>query len=56
MLNNIKKIRLTRASVAMGDDVYAPHLQIVEINPNWTIVEILNDIVGFNYDLKGINK
>lgn len=45
----MKKIKLTRASVAMADDVNAPHLLDISIEPQWTIVEILNHIVRIRY-------
>lgn len=45
----MEKIKLTRESVAMGDDVYAPHFLEIEIGPNWTIKEILNYIVKIDY-------
>lgn len=45
----MQKIKLTRESVAMGDDVDAPHFFEIEIQPNWTILEILNRIVKLNY-------
>ena len=41
----MKKIKLTRESVAMGDDVEAPHFLEIEIHPNWTILEILKQIL-----------
>lgn len=46
---NMKKIKLTRASVAMGDDVDAPHFLEIEIEPNWTITEILEYVTDINY-------
>lgn len=45
----MKKIKLTRESVAMGDDVEAPHFLEIEIHPNWTILEILKQILKLNY-------
>ncbi|WP_336129383.1 hypothetical protein [Mesoflavibacter sp. CH_XMU1422-2] len=45
----MKKIKLTRESVAMGDDVNAPHFLEIEINSNWTIMEILKHIYQTNY-------
>lgn len=47
--NNMKKITLTRASVAMGDDADAPHFKEIEIGRHWTILEILNHIMATNY-------
>ena len=38
----MEKIKLTRESVSMGDDTDAPHVLEIEIQPNWTILEILN--------------
>ena len=40
----MKKIKLTRDSVAMGDDVDAPHLLEIEIQSDWTILDILKHI------------
>ena len=37
----MKKIKLTRESVAMGDDVDAPHFLEIDIEANCTITEIL---------------
>ncbi|WP_194768726.1 hypothetical protein [Tamlana sp. I1] len=45
----MKKIKLTRESVAMGDDVDAPHFLEIEIGPTWTIIEILKNIIKINY-------
>lgn len=45
----MKKIKLTRESVAMGDDVDAPHFLEIEIEPNWTITEILEYVTDINY-------
>lgn len=45
----MKKIKLTRESVAMADDVNAPHFLEIEIEPNWTITEILKHIVDIEY-------
>ncbi len=45
----MKKIKLTRASVAMGDDIDAPHFLEIEIQPNWTISEILKHILKSKY-------
>lgn len=45
----MKKIKLTRESVAMGDDTNAPHFLEIEIQSNWTILEILKHIVKLNY-------
>ena len=45
----MKKIKLTRESVAMGDDVNAPHFLEIEIDPNWKIIEILKQINKTNY-------
>ena len=45
----MKKIKLTRESVAMGDDINAPHFLEIEINSNWTIMEILKHIYQTNY-------
>ena len=45
----MKKITLTRESVAMGDDISAPHLWIIEIEHAWTITEILRYIVKLEY-------
>ncbi|MFI2742201.1 hypothetical protein ACG2LH_05640 [Zhouia sp. PK063] len=45
----MKKIKLTRESVAMGDDIDAPHFLEIEIQPNWTIIEILKYISKINY-------
>src|SRR5690606_32178176 len=46
---NMKKIKLTRESVAMGDDIDAPHFLEIDIEPNWTITEILKYISNINY-------
>lgn len=45
----MKKIKLTRDSVAMGDDINAPHFLEIEIEATWTITEILNYIVKIDY-------
>ena len=45
----MKKIKLTRESVAMGDDIDSPHFLEIEINPNWTIIEILKNINEIGY-------
>jgi hypothetical protein len=45
----MKKIKLTRESVAMGDDINAPHILEIEIDPNWTITEILKCIIKADY-------
>lgn len=45
----MKKIILTRESVAMGDDIDAPHFLEIEIQSNWTILEILKHILKLNY-------
>lgn len=45
----MKKIKLTRESVAMGDDINAPHFLEIDIEPNWTITEILKYISSINY-------
>jgi len=45
----MQKIKLTRESVAAGDDFDAPHFLEIEIQPNWTILEILQSIVKLNY-------
>src|SRR5690606_39923641 len=45
----MKKIKLTRESVAMGDDIDAPHFLEIDIEPNWTITEILKYISNINY-------
>ena len=45
----MKKIKLTRESVAMGDDIDAPHVLEIEIEPNWTIIEILKYISNIDY-------
>ena len=45
----MKKIKLTRESVAMGDDIDAPHFLEIGIEPNWTITEILKYISNINY-------
>ena len=45
----MKKIKLTRESVAMAEDIDAPHIFEIEINPNWTISQILNCIINANY-------
>ncbi len=50
----MRKIKLTRESVAMGDDVDAPHFMEIEIQPAWTIIEILKSIINSGY-LPGIN-
>lgn len=50
----MKKIKLTRESVTMADDIYAPHLFEIEINPNWTISQILNFVIDADY-LPSIN-
>ena len=45
----MKKIKLTRESVAMSDDIDAPHFMEIEIQPNWTISEILKYIIKLKY-------
>jgi hypothetical protein len=45
----MEKIKLTRESVSMGDDTDAPHVLEIEIQPNWTILEILKYILKLNY-------
>jgi len=45
----MKKIKLTRESVAIGDDIDAPHLLEIEIQSNWTILDILKHILKLNY-------
>lgn len=45
----MKKIKLTRESVAMADDINAPHLFEIEINRSWKISQILNCIINANY-------
>ena len=45
----MKKIKLTRESVAMGDDIDAPHLLEIEIQSDWTILDILKHILKLNY-------
>jgi hypothetical protein len=45
----MKKIKLTRESVAMSDDIDAPHFMEIEIQPNWTITEILKYIIKSKY-------
>ncbi|NLP59501.1 hypothetical protein [Lutibacter sp. B1] len=42
----MKKIKLSRESVAMGD---APHLMEFEIHPDWKIKEILKNIIKSGY-------
>lgn len=37
----MKKIKLTRESVSMGDDIDLHHFLEIEIQQNWTILEIL---------------
>jgi len=45
----MKKIKLTRESVAMADDTNAPHDLEIEIDPDWTIIEILKRVAETNY-------
>ncbi|SDR79460.1 hypothetical protein [Winogradskyella sediminis] len=45
----MKKIKLTRDNVTLGDDVNAPHFLEIEIAPNWTITEIIKYILNINY-------
>ena len=45
----MKKIKLTRESVTMGDDIDAPHFLYIELEQNWTITEILNYISKIDY-------
>ena len=45
----MRKIRLTRGSVAMGDDIDAPHLLEIKIATHWTITDILKYISRTNY-------
>ncbi len=45
----MKNIKLTRESVAMGDDIDAPHFEEIEIQPNWTIKKILKSIIKSEY-------
>lgn len=45
----MKQIRLTRDSVAMADDIDAPHSKKIKINPNWKINDILDFILASNY-------
>ena len=44
-----KTIKLTRASVAAGDDINAPHFKKIEINADWKIERILTKIINSNY-------
>lgn len=43
------KIQLTRDSVAMGDDVDAPHRHTIDLPENTTIIEIIDAIISANY-------
>jgi hypothetical protein len=43
------KIKLTRDSVAAGDDVDAPHLKEFEVSGNLTTSSILQQILSMNY-------
>ena len=45
----MKKIILTRDSVAMGDDMDAPHRMEMEINETWNILEILDKVRSLHY-------
>ena len=42
-------IQLTRDSVAMGDDVDAPHPHTLYLTENTTIIEIVDTIIRANY-------
>jgi hypothetical protein len=43
------KIQLTRDSVAMGDDCYAPHPHTIDLPENATIIEIIDAITSSSY-------
>lgn len=45
----MKKIIITRDSVAIGDDINSPHTKNIKVHPQWKIVDILNFIVTSNY-------
>ncbi|MCF6297634.1 MAG: hypothetical protein L3J08_06575 [Flavobacteriaceae bacterium] len=45
----MKKIKLTRESVAMADDISSPHFMEIEIQQEWTITEILKFIIDSGY-------
>jgi hypothetical protein len=44
----MRKIRLTRDSVSMGDDAGGTSL-VIEINEDWLIEQILDEILRINY-------
>lgn len=44
-----KKIKLTRESVCLADDVEAPNLLEIDIQEDWTILQILNHIIKLKY-------
>ncbi|WCT10826.1 hypothetical protein [Mucilaginibacter jinjuensis] len=44
----MRKLLLTRDSVSMGDDVADNSLEI-EVNEDWKIGEILNEVLRINY-------
>lgn len=48
-MEEIKTIKLTRASVAMGDDCDAPHEVLIKIGIEWTIERILKTIIELDY-------
>ena len=45
----LRSLKLTRASVAAGDDADAPHFASVQIDESWTILPILEEILRINY-------
>ncbi|HTD99514.1 MAG TPA: hypothetical protein VK668_09505 [Mucilaginibacter sp.] len=44
----MKKIVLTRSSVSMGDDAF-DHTVVIDINEEWTILQIMAKIMAINY-------
>lgn len=45
----MKKVILTRDSVAIADDIAAPHSKEIKIQSNWKIRDILDCITSLNY-------
>ncbi|WP_350293003.1 hypothetical protein [uncultured Croceitalea sp.] len=45
----MKVIKLTRESVAAGDDINAPHFKEIQIEEDWKIEQILNKVLNSKY-------
>ncbi|MEM9337693.1 MAG: hypothetical protein AAGA66_03135 [Bacteroidota bacterium] len=48
-MEKYKPITLTRASVAAGDDMDAPHFRKIDIASDWKIERILLEVLNANY-------